>query len=83
MANQMMNATQQDEAINRTWMISRTLAGQVATLADTMQVPHSDLVRALLRHALADVASGRLNLHTRPSRWELVNSPPADGYDST
>lgn len=58
--------------INRTWVVSQDLAGTVAQLADELQVTHSALVRELLRHALADVRSGRLDLQTRPSRWEIV-----------
>lgn len=58
--------------VARTWQIPSDLAGEVAALADGLQVPHSALVRELLRHALADARAGRLDLQTRPSRWEIV-----------
>lgn len=62
------------DLVARTWLIPSALAGEVATLADDMQVPHSALVRELLRHALVDARSGRLDLQTRPSRWEIVGA---------
>lgn len=60
------------DLVARTWLIPATMAGELAALADGMQVPHSALVRELLRHALADARMGRLDLQTRPSRWEIV-----------
>lgn len=64
--------------INRTWQVTPELAGEIAQLADGLQVLHSALVRELLRYALADVHSGRLDLQTRPTRWVLIeNEVPA------
>lgn len=60
------------DGINRTWRIPSDLAQEIAQLADGLQVSHSAVVRELLRHALADVRTGRLDLQARPSRWELI-----------
>lgn len=60
------------DGIFRTWRIPSDLAQEIAQVADGLQVTHSAVVRELLRHALADVRRGRLDLQARPSRWELI-----------
>ncbi len=60
--------------IYRTWRVTSELAGEVAQLADGLQVPHSAVVRELLRYALADARAGRLDLQARPLRWALVEN---------
>lgn len=63
-----------DELVYRTWQVPVGLALGVAQLADRLQVPHSAVVRELLRHALADTVTGRLDLQARPRRWELIET---------
>ena len=58
--------------VTRTWNVDIGQARQVAELADSLNVPHSMLVRYLLRHALAMVDTGELALTTHPVKWELI-----------
>ena len=68
----MLASTGAPDYVSRTWLVTIDLAGDVAQLADGLQVTHSAVVRELLRYALAEARAGRLDLQTRPSRWELV-----------
>lgn len=61
----------QSTGINRTWLIETGQAAKIAEVADGLGVSHSQLVRYLLRFALAELAAGRLTLRTRPVLWEL------------
>mgnify|MGYP003374946689 CR=1 FL=1 len=58
--------------ISRTWDIQRTSAKQIADLADTLKISHSELADHLLNFALSEVTAGRLVLTVRPVRYELV-----------
>lgn len=59
--------------VTRSWSIEPGQAQAIRELADSLQVPHSQLVRALLAYALRAVNSGRLRLEVRPCRYELVS----------
>lgn len=48
--------------------------GKPARLVLGDDLPDSALLRELSRHALVDARSGRFDLQTRPSRWEIVGA---------
>ena len=58
--------------IARTWLVEPGQALQITNLADGLGVSHSALVRYLLRFVLGEIDAGRLELRTRPARYELV-----------
>lgn len=58
--------------IARTWIVTAEQARAVASLADSLGVNHSAMVRYLLHCALDGVQSGSIPIKTRPVKWELV-----------
>ena len=69
--------------VTRSWSIETGQALAIRELADGFQVPHSQLVRALLAYALRSVEAGRLRLEVRPCRYELVSWDDEDGKEQT
>lgn len=59
--------------IARTWVVTAEQAREIASLADSLRVTHSAMVRWLLGQALMRVRSGVMPVRKRPVRWELVN----------
>lgn len=61
------------DMIPRTWHVTHRQAAEIAMIANGLGVHHSRLVRYLLAFALAELDAGRLELRTRPVRWELID----------
>jgi len=57
--------------IARTYRLTPATAKGVTDLAERYQIWASDLAEALLAHALAEVANGRLVLDVAPVVWEV------------
>ena len=57
--------------IARTWIVTVEQARAVATLANSLGVSHSAMVRYLLQRALDGVKSGSIPIKTHPVRWAL------------
>lgn len=58
--------------VARTWWIECQQSKDLAELATSLNVNHSELMRHLIRFALAEIAAGRIAVHVRPSRHEIV-----------
>ena len=65
--------------IARTWIVTAEQAREIASLADSLRVTHSAMVRWLLEQALMRVRSGVMPVRKRPVRWELVNDDASLG----
>lgn len=73
-AERLARAVAASKDVTRTWLVEPGQAAQIAALADALGVNHSQLVRYLLRFALAAVDSGDLPLETEPCKWSLVEA---------
>lgn len=71
-ARRLAQAVAASKNVTRTWLVEPGQAAQIVALADELGVNHSQLVRYLLRFALAAVDSGDLPLETEPCKWNLV-----------
>lgn len=69
----MLSEYRNPKMITRTWHVWRTQATEIAALGDELGISHNALVRRILEIGLREIRTGRIQLHTRPVRWELLD----------
>lgn len=67
-------AATEEKGIDRTYSLSPDVAQRIKSLADEHQLHHSSLVNFLLRHALDDVAAGKVKIRRRPVAYAIDTS---------
>lgn len=65
-----------EDKINRTYQLAPALIERLGEAADRLGLWPSDLVAALLRHALDDLEAGRWSPTLRPAWYTVVEDEP-------